>query len=124
MIKLLSAKQSLGKLVYRFVMVRKTKKKILSIKKKKIPTLFFNHLDLRFPELFRSLTQMGAQIICMPSAFSMGTGIYILFFFIPFISHHLIFFKKKGKVHWKTLLSARAIENQIFVKIYFHSKFS
>eukprot|EP01091_Cochliopodium_minus_P007846 TRINITY_DN1772_c0_g1_i1.p1 TRINITY_DN1772_c0_g1~~TRINITY_DN1772_c0_g1_i1.p1 ORF type:complete len:266 (-),score=62.76 TRINITY_DN1772_c0_g1_i1:23-820(-) len=48
--------------------------------------------DLRFPELFRNLTRLGAQIICMPSAFSMGTG----------------------KVHWKTLLGARAIENQVF----------
>ena len=49
--------------------------------------------DLRFPELFRSLTFQGAEIIFVPSAFTFDTG----------------------KAHWETLLRARAIENQVFI---------
>lgn len=49
--------------------------------------------DLRFPELYRSLTFQGAEIIFVPSAFTFGTG----------------------KAHWETLLRARAIENQVFI---------
>lgn len=49
--------------------------------------------DLRFPELYRSLTFQGAEIIFVPSAFTFDTG----------------------KAHWETLLRARAIENQIFI---------
>jgi len=50
--------------------------------------------DLRFPELFRALAlTMGAQIICVPAAFTRETG----------------------RAHWHTLLRARAIENQCFV---------
>ena len=49
--------------------------------------------DLRFPELFRSLKKRGAQIILLPAAFTVPTG----------------------KVHWKPLLTARAIENQVFI---------
>lgn len=49
--------------------------------------------DLRFPELFRSLKRGGAQLVLLPSAFTVPTG----------------------KDHWKPLLQARAIENQFFV---------
>lgn len=49
--------------------------------------------DLRFPELFRQLVKNGAQLICVPSAFTYDTG----------------------QAHWRTLLRARAIENQVYV---------
>jgi predicted amidohydrolase len=49
--------------------------------------------DLRFPELFRRLTDLGAQLLVIPSAFAMATG----------------------RDHWEVLLRARAIENQAFV---------
>jgi deaminated glutathione amidase len=49
--------------------------------------------DLRFPELFRALTQAGARTIVMPTSFALGTG----------------------KDHWLPLLRARAIENQVFL---------
>ena len=49
--------------------------------------------DLRFPEVYRSLTDKGATILAVPSAFTMMTG----------------------KDHWHTLLRARAIENQAWV---------
>lgn len=49
--------------------------------------------DLRFPELFRALKEKGAQIIFLPSAFTVPTG----------------------EAHWHTLIRARAIENQVFV---------
>jgi predicted amidohydrolase len=49
--------------------------------------------DLRFPELYRRLADRGAQLITVPSAFTMETG----------------------KDHWEPLLRARAIENQVFV---------
>lgn len=49
--------------------------------------------DLRFPEMYRSLVQRGAQIVCVPAAFTHETG----------------------KAHWATLLRARAIENQVYV---------
>jgi predicted amidohydrolase len=45
--------------------------------------------DVRFPELFRSLFHRGAEIIILPSAFTMITG----------------------KAHWEVLTRARAIEN-------------
>jgi len=45
--------------------------------------------DLRFPELFRDMIDMGAEIILLPAAFTAITG----------------------KAHWETLLRARAIEN-------------
>lgn len=48
--------------------------------------------DLRFPELFRALALQGANIIFVPSEFS----------------------TPKNDV-WKTLLIARAIENQLFI---------
>ena len=49
--------------------------------------------DLRFPALFRSLAQAGAQILTVPSAFARATG----------------------QAHWETLLRARAIECGAFV---------
>jgi deaminated glutathione amidase len=49
--------------------------------------------DLRFPELYRSLADKGAHLIFVPSAFTAYTG----------------------QAHWKTLLRARAIENQTYI---------
>jgi predicted amidohydrolase len=49
--------------------------------------------DLRFPELFRHLTDQGAQVIFVPAAFFLYTG----------------------KHHWIPLLIARAIENQVYI---------
>jgi predicted amidohydrolase len=49
--------------------------------------------DLRFPELYRSLSSRGAQIISVPAAFTLATT----------------------RDHWEVLLRARAIENQCFV---------
>jgi predicted amidohydrolase len=49
--------------------------------------------DLRFPELYRTLTERGARIICTPAAFTLHTG----------------------KDHWFPLIRARAIENQVFI---------
>ena len=49
--------------------------------------------DLRFAELYRKLSDEGAQIITVPAAFTAATG----------------------KDHWQALLRARAIENQLFV---------
>ena len=49
--------------------------------------------DLRFPELYRRLVRAGAEIVCVPSAFTFPTG----------------------AAHWETLVRARAIENQVYV---------
>jgi deaminated glutathione amidase len=49
--------------------------------------------DLRFPELYRILALRGAQIIAIPSAFTLTTT----------------------RDHWEVLVRARAIENQCFV---------
>ena len=49
--------------------------------------------DARFPELYRALMLMGADIVTVPSAFTAFTG----------------------RAHWEVLLRARAIENQVFV---------
>ena len=49
--------------------------------------------DLRFPGLYRTLSQAGADLLCVPAAFTRQTG----------------------EAHWKTLLTARAIENGAFV---------
>lgn len=49
--------------------------------------------DLRFPELFRELTNLGAEIIFVPAAFTQPTG----------------------EAHWEVLLRARAIENSLFI---------
>ncbi len=48
--------------------------------------------DLRFPELSRRLAIEGAQVICVPAQWP-----------------------KPRQEHWRTLLRARAIENQLFV---------
>ncbi len=49
--------------------------------------------DLRFPELYRALAERGANLLLVPSAFTVPTG----------------------RDHWQVLLRARAIENQAFV---------
>lgn len=49
--------------------------------------------DLRFPELFRTLTAQGATLFAVPSAFTRSTG----------------------RVHWELLNRARAVENLAFV---------
>lgn len=49
--------------------------------------------DMRFPELFRQLVVQGAQLFCIPAAFTVPTG----------------------KAHWEVLLRARAIENLCYV---------
>ncbi len=49
--------------------------------------------DLRFPELYRKLVDLGAEIVVTPAAFTLTTG----------------------KDHWHVLLRARAIENQLYM---------
>jgi len=49
--------------------------------------------DLRFPELFRRLADLGADWFCLPSAFTEPTG----------------------RAHWEVLLRARAIENSCWM---------
>jgi predicted amidohydrolase len=49
--------------------------------------------DLRFPGLYTALALRGAQILCVPSAFTAYTG----------------------AAHWEVLLRARAVENGCFV---------
>jgi deaminated glutathione amidase len=49
--------------------------------------------DVRFPELYRELSARGAQVLAIPSAFTLATT----------------------RDHWEVLLRARAIENQCFV---------
>jgi predicted amidohydrolase len=49
--------------------------------------------DVRFPELYRELSDRGAQVLVVPSAFTLATT----------------------RDHWEVLLRARAIENQCFV---------
>lgn len=49
--------------------------------------------DVRFPELFKALRQAGADIVVLPSAFTQVTG----------------------AAHWHTLVSARAIEQQVYM---------
>lgn len=49
--------------------------------------------DLRFPELYRALADMGALIVTVPAAFTMTTG----------------------RDHWHVLVRARAIENQVYM---------
>src|SRR5919197_2710736 len=49
--------------------------------------------DLRFPELYRRLSQEGADLFCIPAAFTLYTG----------------------KDHWEVLVRARAIENLAYV---------
>ena len=49
--------------------------------------------DMRFPSLYRTLAQAGAEILTVPSAFTVPTG----------------------RAHWEVLLRARAIETGCFV---------
>lgn len=49
--------------------------------------------DVRFPELYRLMALRGAQVIFVPSSFTMPTG----------------------KDHWEPLLRARAIENGCYI---------
>lgn len=49
--------------------------------------------DVRFPELYRGLMAMGAEVLCVPAQFQHETG----------------------KDHWHVLVRARAIEEQCFV---------
>jgi predicted amidohydrolase len=49
--------------------------------------------DLRFPELYRGLMAVGAEVLLVPAQFQRTTG----------------------RDHWEVLLRARAIENQCFV---------
>jgi predicted amidohydrolase len=49
--------------------------------------------DVRFPELYRHLSQMGSEVLFVPAAFTAYTG----------------------KDHWQVLLQARAIENTCYI---------
>ncbi|HET9094118.1 MAG TPA: carbon-nitrogen hydrolase family protein [Solirubrobacteraceae bacterium] len=49
--------------------------------------------DVRFPELYRALSERGAELIAVPAAFTLATT----------------------RDHWEVLLRARAIENQCCV---------
>jgi predicted amidohydrolase len=49
--------------------------------------------DVRFPEIYRALVAAGAELLSIPSAFTLATT----------------------RDHWELLLRARAIENQCFV---------
>jgi len=49
--------------------------------------------DLRFPELYRALVDLGAEILAVPSAFTATTG----------------------AAHWELLVRARAVENLCYV---------
>jgi len=49
--------------------------------------------DIRFPELFRMMLKSDIKAVVMPGAFTMPTG----------------------KAHWKLLMQARAVDNQIYM---------
>ena len=49
--------------------------------------------DLRFPDLYRTLTEAGAEVLAIPAAFTVPTG----------------------RSHWHVLMRARAIEAGVFV---------
>lgn len=49
--------------------------------------------DIRFPELYRAMALMGAQVIFTPANFTLPTG----------------------KDHWEPILRARAIENGVYI---------
>lgn len=49
--------------------------------------------DIRFPELYRKLSAVGAEVLCIPAAFT----------------------KVTGSAHWEILCRARAIENLCYV---------
>lgn len=49
--------------------------------------------DVRFPDLFRKMTELGAKFVVLPAAFS----------------------KKTGEDHWEFSLRGRALDNQIYL---------
>lgn len=49
--------------------------------------------DLRFPELFRKMSDLGVDVVLLPAAFTATTG----------------------QAHWEALLRARSIENQCYM---------
>lgn len=49
--------------------------------------------DVRFPELFRAMSQRGAGIVFLPAQFN----------------------QKSGPIHWEMALRARAVDNQMFI---------
>lgn len=49
--------------------------------------------DLRFPEMFRKMSEQGVELIVFPAAFTQATG----------------------NLHWEVLLKARAIENLSYI---------
>ena len=49
--------------------------------------------DVRFPEMYRKLADLGADLVIVPAAFTFRTG----------------------EAHWHTLLKCRAIENQFYM---------
>ena len=49
--------------------------------------------DMRFPHIYRDMAKQGAELLCIPAAFTVPTG----------------------KAHWEVLLRARAIECGAFV---------
>ncbi len=49
--------------------------------------------DLRFPELYREQSRRGAEVLCIPAAFTQATG----------------------RDHWELLVRARAVESQCYV---------
>ena len=49
--------------------------------------------DLRFPEVYREQSHRGAELLCIPAAFT----------------------QKTGRDHWQLLIRARAVENQCYV---------
>lgn len=49
--------------------------------------------DIRFPEYFRILSEMGAELIVLPAAFNMTTG----------------------PAHWEISLRMRAVDNQVYM---------
>lgn len=49
--------------------------------------------DVRFPELFRAMSQRGAGVIFLPAQFN----------------------QKTGPMHWELALRSRAVDNQVFI---------
>lgn len=49
--------------------------------------------DIRFPEYFRALSDMGAEVIVLPAAFNMTTG----------------------PAHWEMSVRMRAVDNQVYM---------
>ncbi|REL37927.1 carbon-nitrogen hydrolase family protein [Rhodohalobacter sp. SW132] len=74
--------------------VRPGKSEPVVFKSQNLPAIGFSICyDIRFPELYRKLTENGAEILTVPAAFTRPTG----------------------DAHWEVLLRARAIENTCYV---------